>query len=141
MIRDELKQRSIDALKARDKETRALLGGIIARFLEVEKSEGFTEWTDEAQRDVVGKYVKSLRSSFEALPPGELADRYGAELALLEPYLPQTLDEAATRALVEPLAAKANGRLGPFLGMVMKAYKGQVDPATVRAGTSPAPPS
>lgn len=132
MIRDELKQKSIAALRARDKETRALLGGIIARFLEVEKSEGFTEWTEQAQRDVVGKYVKSLRSSFEALPDGDLARRYEAELALLEPYLPQLLDEAATRALVAPLAEKANGRLGPFMGMVMKAHKGSLDPALVR---------
>ena len=132
MIRDELKQKSIDALRARDKETRALLGGIIARFLEIEKSEGFTEWTEDSQRDVVGKYAKSLRGSLEALPDGELAQRYAAELALLEVYLPQTMDEAATRALVAPLAERANGRLGPFMGMVMKAHKGQVDPALVR---------
>ncbi len=133
MIRDELKQKSIEALKARDKETRALLGGIIARFLEIEKSGDFTEWTDASQREVVAKYVKSLRSSMESLPGGELADRYKKELDLLEPFLPQTLDAAATRALVEPLAARANGRLGAFMGMVLKAHKGQVDAALVRS--------
>jgi uncharacterized protein len=132
MIRDDLKQKSITALKARDKQTRAMLGGILAKFLEIEKSGSFTEWTEQAQQDVVSKYVKSLKGSMESLPPGELADKYAVELALLEPYLPQLLDEAATRALIEPLAARANGRLGPFMGMVMKAHKGQVDPGTVR---------
>lgn len=132
MIKDELKQKSIAALKARDKETRALLGGIIARFMEIEKSGDFTEWTDASQREVVAKYVKSLRSSMDSLPPGELVDKYAAEVAILEPYLPQTLDEAATRDLVAPFAEKANGRLGPFMGMVMKGHKGQVDAGLVR---------
>jgi uncharacterized protein YqeY len=56
---------------------------------------------------------------------------FRAEIGLLEPYLPQLLDEAATRELVTPLAEGARN-LGMFMGSVMKAHKGKVDPALVR---------
>ena len=53
MIRDELKQKSIQALKAGDRGTRAALGGVISAFLDAEKSAGFTGWTEEAERELL----------------------------------------------------------------------------------------
>ncbi len=132
MILDDLKLQSITALKARDRETRELLGGVIAKFLEVEKSGNFTEWTEQAQRDLVASYVKQLSSSLDALKGTDLAAKYQTEIDLLSPYMPQLMDEAATRELVTPFAERANGRLGPFIGMVMKGHKGKVDPGLVR---------
>jgi len=133
MIRDELKSKSIAALKAGDKGTRTALSGVLSRFLEVEKSGDFDGWTDEAERALISKYCKSLQSSLGDLGDSPLADGYRAEIALLEPYLPQMLDEAATRALVEPLLDQTGGRLGPLIGRVMKTHKGKVDPGLVRA--------
>lgn len=132
MILDDLKKQSIAALKARDRETRELLGGVIAKFLEVEKSGAFTGWSEQSQRDLVAAHVKQLSSSLDSLAGTDLAVKYQAEIDLLAPYMPQLLDEAATRALVAPFAERANGRLGPFIGMVMKGHKGDVDPALVR---------
>ncbi len=132
MIREDIKARSIAALKARDSATRSRLGGILARFLEVEKSAGFDGWTESKEQEIVAKYVKQLSASLEAMKGSKVADGYAAEIALLDQYLPKMLDEAATRELVAPLAEQARG-LGQFMGLVMKAHKGKVDPRLVRA--------
>ena len=131
MIRDDLLKQSRAALKAGDKTTRQQLSSVLGKFIEAEKASGFEEWTDAAQQEVVAKHVKSLRTAIEQMKGGAVAEAYQAEIALLAPYLPQLLDEAATRALVEPIAANAKG-IGPFMGMVMKDHKGKVDPALVR---------
>jgi len=131
MIREQLKARSVEALKAGDKETRALLTGVISRFLEEEKGSNFKGFTEESERALVSSYVKTLKSALDQLAGSELAERYQAEISLLEPYMPQLLDEAATRELVAPLAEGARN-LGMFMGSVMKSHKGKVDPGLVR---------
>jgi uncharacterized protein len=131
MIRDELLKKSRAALKAGDKVTRQQLSSVLGKFIEAEKAKGFDKWTDAVEQEVVSKHVKGLRTAIEQMKGGAVADAYAVEIALLEPYLPQLLDEAATRALVEPIVARAKG-IGPFMGMVMKDHKGKVDPALVR---------
>jgi len=131
MVREELKRRSIEALRARDAETRSMLTGVLAKFTEEEKVEGFKGWTPDAEREVVEKYVKSLEKALAQIPAGHLADQYRKEVDLLRPYLPERLGEAQTRALIAPLAAQAKG-LGQFMGLVMKQHKGQVDPELVK---------
>ena len=131
MVREELKAKSIAALKARDKETRARLSGVLAEFTATEKEAGFKGWTEEAERTLVAKYVKRLKSTLKELEGTDLGASYAAEVALLDPYLPQLLDEAATRALVEPLVGQVNG-IGPLMGRIMKTHKGKVDPGLVR---------
>ena len=131
MIRDEIKAKSIAALKAGDKETRSLLSGVLGRFGEEEKSAGFGGWSEEGERQLVASYVKSLKGSIEAMKGSDLAAKYQAEIDLLADYLPQLLDETATRALVEPLIAEC-GAIGQLMGRVMKEHKGKVDPGLVR---------
>ena len=131
MIRDDIKARSIAALRARDSLTRSRLGGILAAFLEIEKSGDFDGWTDAKQQEVVAKYCKQLTASLEAMKGSTVAEGYAAEIALLAPYLPTLLDAAATRELIAPLAEGARG-LGQFMGLVMKAHKGEVDARIVR---------
>ena len=84
MIRDEIKAKSIAALKAGDKETRSLLSGVLGRFGEEEKSSGFGGWSEDAERKLVASYVKSLKSSMEAMKGSDLAAKYQAEIDLLE---------------------------------------------------------
>jgi uncharacterized protein YqeY len=131
MIREQLKEKSIAALRSGDKQTRSQLIGILARFLDEEKSANFKGFTEQSERALVSSYVKMLKGGLEQLSEGELADSYRVEISLLEPYLPQLLDEAATRELVTPLAEAAHN-LGMFMGSVMKTHKGKVDPALVR---------
>ena len=131
MVREELKAMSIKALKARDKETRARLSGVLAEFTSAEKDGKFKGWTEEAERTLVAKYVKRLKGSLSELEGTDLGASYAAEIALLEPFTPQLLDEAATRALVEPLVGQVKG-IGPLMGRIMKTHRGKVDPALVR---------
>jgi uncharacterized protein YqeY len=131
MVRDELKRMSIDALKRKDMVTRTRLSGVLARFLEEEKSGNHAGWTDESERAVVSKYVKTLEASLGELGGTPLAQAYQAEIDLLRPFLPQVMDEAATRALVHSLAPNVKG-LGQLMGLVMKEHKGKVDAGLVR---------
>lgn len=131
MIREEIKAKSIAALRAGDKSTRSLLSGILGRFSEVEKSAGFSGWTEDGERKVVAAYVKSLKGSIDMMAGSDLAAAYQSEVDLRAPYLPQVLDEAATRALVEGLVPECGG-LGQLMGRVMKDHKGKVDGGLVR---------
>ena len=131
-IRDELKAWSIAALRARDAVTRSRLVGILARFTEVEKEQAFDGWTEDKERAIVAAYVKQLKGALGDLKGTALAESYQAEIDLLDPFLPKLLDRDATRALVAPLAEQARS-IGQFMGLVMKAHKGTVDPSTVRA--------
>lgn len=130
-IKDEIKARSITALKARDKETRAALSGVLAVFLETEKSGKFEAWTDAAQQAIVASYVKKLKAALTELRPGDVYDSYVFEIGLLDEYLPTMLSRGETLAIVEPLATNAKS-LGHLMGMVMKDYKGKVDGKLVR---------
>ena len=132
MIREDIMRRSKEALRARDRETRSALSSILGRFTEKEKSPGFTEWSDEAELAVVKTYVKGLKKSIDMMAGTDVAAQYQKEVNLLVQYMPKTMSEGEIRSLIEPLAAKANGKLGPFMGMVMKQYKGQVDASVVK---------
>jgi len=131
MVREQIKAMSIQALRDRDKVTRARLSGVLADFTAREKDADFTGWTEQSEREIVGRYSKRLLSSLKDLKGTELGDSYEAEAALLEPFGPQLLDEAATRALLEPLVGKVKG-VGPVMGRIMKTHKGLVDPSLVR---------
>lgn len=131
MVRDELKALSIAALKSGDKETRGLLSGMLAKFLEVEKSGKFEAWTEQAQQDLVAAHIKQLAGSLKMLEGTDLAAQYQKEIDLLAPFGPQLMDEAATRAILEPLIGQVSG-VGPVMGRVMSQHKGKVDPALVR---------
>jgi uncharacterized protein YqeY len=130
-IKDEIKARSITALKARDKATRTALSGILAMFLEAEKSGRFEGWTDAAQQAIVASYVKKLKAALTELRPGDVYDSYVFEIGLLDEYLPKLLSREETLAIVEPLAGVAKS-LGQLMGMVMKDHKGKVDGKLVR---------
>ena len=131
MIQDELRLRSREALKAGDKDKRLALSSILGKFGEAEKTARFDGWSEEAERALIASHVKGLKQAVDQMKSGPVVEQYLKEIVLLEPYLPQLLDEAATRALVEPIAANARA-LGQFIGMVMKEHKGKVDPVLVR---------
>lgn len=132
MLKDEFQAKTREALKARDAETRKIMGNILAKLLEVEKSEGFKGWTPELEADTVRSYIKSLQKSIEAMPGSPMAQAYEAEIAVLQAYLPQMMSLEETLAIAGPYAEKANGKLGPFMGQLLKDHKGKVDAALAR---------
>ena len=90
---------------------------------------------------MIGAYRKQLQ---KALVEYEKAGDRGAqqaaqlrfEIAFCERYLPQTMDEAALRALVQERIATLGindaKQVGRLMGDVMKSHKGQVEAADVK---------
>ncbi|MEC8493612.1 MAG: GatB/YqeY domain-containing protein [Planctomycetota bacterium] len=83
---------------------------------------------------VVRRGVKSRKDSAQQYRDAgrdELADKEEAEIAVLEGYLPQMLDEAATIAAVEAAIAETGASekcdLGKVMKAVMAAHRGLVD--------------
>jgi uncharacterized protein YqeY len=83
---------------------------------------------------VLSRAVKTRRDSiteYEAGGRGDAADKERAEIAIIERYLPQPLDEAALREAITALAAEVGATSKRDMGKVMKAlgerYKGRYD--------------
>ncbi|MEM9803410.1 MAG: GatB/YqeY domain-containing protein [Planctomycetota bacterium] len=111
------------AMKAGDVLRRETLRMLIAGL----KNERIDKGSDLDESEVLGvvrRGVKSRRDSAEqyrdAARP-ELAEKEEAEIAVLEGYLPQMLDEAATAALVQAAIAETGAAGKADIGKVMKA--------------------
>ncbi|MBP7669445.1 MAG: GatB/YqeY domain-containing protein [Candidatus Eisenbacteria bacterium] len=141
-IPHEIDERYKEAMKARDARTVSALRMAKARMKQhqIDARVG-GELSDDDARQVLATYVKQLH---KAIPEFEKAGEAGREkvadlrfeISVLEPYLPHFLDEAATRAIVTQVVTDLGKpplqRSGMVIGQIMKAHKGQVDPALVR---------
>lgn len=117
-LSDELKA----AMRERDEVRREALRMVLAaaknRRIELGR-----ELEDVDVVAVLRKAVKSRRDSAEqyrAAGRTELAEREEAEIAALEPWLPGQLDEAATRAAAEAIAAELGLASKKDMGRLMK---------------------
>ena len=121
------------AIRARDEVTMATLRMVLAAITnaEVAGKEARVLSDDEVVTVLAGE-AKRRREAAEAFAQGgapDRAEREQAELAVIQLYLPEALDEAALRALVEQAIAEAaaTGRTGPqAMGSVMKTLQPQV---------------
>jgi len=131
-----------DAMKRRDANELALLRMVKSRFqLKLSEKGVAGPLTDEMALDIIQTYVKQLSKS---IPEFEKAGERGVdkiahirfEIDYQQPFLPQMMDEAATRKLVEALIAELGlsqpGDIGRLMGAVMKNNKGQVDPGLTK---------
>ena len=90
------------------------------------------ELSDDDVVTVLGREAKKRREAAEAYDGAsrpELADRERAELAVIQGYLPQALDEAEVRAIIDDAVAQvtATGATGgAAMGQVMKLVQPQV---------------
>jgi uncharacterized protein YqeY len=103
----------------------------------IEKRE---ELTDDEALTVVSREVKKLKDSIESFTAAsrdDLKDKAEAELALLQQYLPEQLDEAALEQIVKDkireLGAESPKDIGRVTGAVMQAVKGQAAGGQVSA--------
>ncbi len=99
------------------------------------------ELPDAEVRRIVGAYVKQLKKSVPEFEKGGEAARDAIEqirfeIDYLEPFAPQLLDEAQTRALVERVVAEMGKppvqKSGMVMGRIMKAHGDEVDAQLVR---------
>jgi len=127
------------AMKAGDKDRLKVLRLILAAVKQVEV-DSREELDDASVLGVLEKMVKQRRDSVEQYTKGgreDLAAIETAEIAVIETYLPEQLDEASIDALVEAAIEETGAESIRDMGKVMAAIKskaaGQVDMGIVGA--------
>ena len=129
MLRDDIKAETVTAMKAKDKERTAALRLIGAKIkdrdIELRTSSKQVD-DDEMIIEVLQKMAKQRRESITMFDDGgrtELADQERAELAIIEEFLPQMMDEAATRAAIEEAKVTTGADSIKDMGKVMGELK------------------
>ena len=133
MIRDDIKQAQIAAMKSGDKEARAAIGLIQAavknRDIEARTGnapEPGTPGDDALVVEVLQKMVKQRRESIDMYRKGgreELAAAEEAEVAVIERFLPQQMSEDETRAAIETIKTELGAGGMKDMGRVMAELK------------------
>ena len=129
MLRDDLKQAQITAMKGGDKERLAALRLILARVKDrdIEQRTAARPMEDDALIiDTLQKMAKQRRESIEMYEKGgreELAAIERGELAVIEEFLPRQMDEGETRAAIGAIKAELGASGLKDMGRVMAELK------------------
>ena len=134
MIRDDVKTALVSAMKSGDKDQvgtlRMLSSAIKNRDIEArapQSREGKAPDSDDALIvEVLQKMIKQRRESIEMFVKGgrqELADKEAAEVAVIERFLPQQMDEAQTRAAIDAIKAEIGAEGMMDMGRLMAELK------------------
>lgn len=129
------------AMKAKDQDKLRVLRSLKAKLMEKEISErkdGEANISDEQAVEVLMKASKQRKESIEQFEKGDrpdLADNEKKELALIEEYLPEMMDEEEVRAIVQEkikaLGATGPAHMGKVMGPLMGQLKGKADGSLV----------
>ncbi|WP_418320761.1 GatB/YqeY domain-containing protein [Piscinibacter sakaiensis] len=124
-LKDRITEDMKTAMRAKDAPRLLAIRGLLAACKQKEVDERIS-LDDNAVIAIVDKLVKQRKDSIAQFTAGgrsDLADKEKAELAVLEAYLPQRLDEQAIAAEVAAVVAEL-GATGPSdMGKVMAAVK------------------
>ena len=129
MLRDDLKQAQISAMKGGDKERLSAVRLILAKVKDrdIEQRTAVKPMEDDALIiDTLQKMAKQRRESIEMYEKGgrkELAAIERGELAVIEEFLPRQMDEDETRAAIEAIKAELGASGLKDMGRVMAELK------------------
>ncbi|QZH74749.1 MAG: GatB/YqeY domain-containing protein [Erythrobacter sp.] len=129
MLRDQIKAETLTAMKAGDKTRVAALRLIAAKIKDrdiEERVKASTGDDDAMVIDVLQKMAKQRRESIVMFEDGgrqELAEQEKGELAVIEEFLPQQMDEAETKAAIEAIKAELGAGGMKDMGRVMAELK------------------
>ena len=129
MLRDDLKQAQITAMKAGDKARLAAVRLVLAKLKDrdIEQRTAAKPMEDDALViDTLQKMAKQRRESIEMYEKGgreELAAVERGELAVIEEFLPRQMDEAETKAAIEAIKAELGASGMKDMGRVMGELK------------------
>ncbi len=128
MLRDDIKTETVTAMKAKDKERTAALRLISAKIKDRDiELRGKEAGDDDAMViDVLQKMAKQRRESIQMYEEGgrtELAEQEKTELAVIEEFLPQQMDEAETKAAIEQIKTETGAEGMKDMGRVMGELK------------------
>jgi uncharacterized protein YqeY len=128
------------AMRAKDKPTLNAIRSVQAEVATAKSAPGFSGEVDDAlYQSTIATYVRRIRKSkdeYDAMGErgAEQAAKLGFEIDYLSRYLPTTLDEDATRVLIEQIieesGADASTPVGRVIGAVMRSGQ-DVDGALV----------
>jgi hypothetical protein len=129
MIRDDIKQALVTAMKAREPEKTAAIRLIQSALKnrDIELRTGTAPADDDVLVvDVLNKMVKQRRESIEMFEKGnrpELAAAEGVELAVIEGFLPKRMTEDETIAAIDAIKAEVGATGVKDMGKVMAELK------------------
>lgn len=133
MLIDEIKSANIEAMKARDNTSRAVLSIVLTKYKlqEVElKSQG-KEIGDAELLSIIQKVIKELedeKAGYLKVNNQERADNVSKQMEVISSYLPKQLSEEEIKKIIDSLQDKS-------VPSVMKHFKmnyaGQVDMSLV----------
>lgn len=140
-----IKESILDDLKTAMKQKKAdrlrVLRSLKAKILEKEISErkgGEGEISDEQVVEVLMKAAKQRKESIDQFEEGgreDLADKEKAELAIIEEFLPEMMDEDEVRNVVkkqiEAMGASDMSDMGKVMGPLMGKLKGKAEGSMV----------
>ena len=128
-LRDEVTAALKTAMLAKDAARVSALRLVTAKLKDVDiaaRPKGVDKVPDEEIIGMLRSMVKSRRESVEMYRQGnreELAAREEAEIAVIETFLPQQMDDAATAAAVDAAVAETGAASIKDMGKVMAALK------------------
>ena len=134
MIRDDIKQAQVAAMKAGDKPRLAALRLILAKLKDrdIELRTATAPADDDVTVvEVLQKMAKQRRESIQLYRQGnreELAAAEEAELAVIEEFLPARMGEAETRAAIAGIKAELGASSLKDMGKVMAELKARHGP-------------
>lgn len=129
MIREQIKQAQIDAMKGGDKQRLAAVRLILAKLKDrdIELRTAAQKPDDDAiVVEVLQKMAKQRRESITLYTEGnreELAEQERQELAVIESFLPQQLSDDETRAAIGAIVGELGASSIKDMGRVMAELK------------------
>ena len=149
MLRDKLNDAMKEAMRARDQAALGTIRLILAKLKDVDiaaRTEASREGVAEDKiLSMMQGMIKQRNESIKKKKKGnraDLADKEKAEIAVIERFLPQQMDEAAVAAAVREAVAAAGATSVKDMGGVMAAlkakYAGQMDFAKASAAVKKA---
>ena len=143
MIRDEIKNALVTALKGGDKDSTATIrliqSAIKNRDIELRTASQAPD-DDLLVTEVLQKMIKQRRESVDLYRKGnreELAAKEEAEIAVIERFLPAQMSEdeakAAIQAIISELGASSMKDMGKVMGEVRARHASSIEPARASA--------
>ena len=129
----------VAAMKSKDADTLSTLRMLKAALMEAKTRKARDEvLSSDDEVEVLQRYVKKRRESIEELTKlgrHELVAREEEEIVVTSRYLPQPLDEATLRGVVQEAIANTGASgprdMGKVIGLVMAQVKGRAEGSTV----------
>src|SRR3974377_2343552 len=132
MIREKLTEALKEAMRAKAEATtttiRMINAAIKQKDIDVARARGDERISEDEILNLLQSLIKSRRESIELYKQGgrqDLVSKEEAEIAIIEKFLPQQLNEEETKAAIREIVASAGASSVKDMGKVMAALKTQ----------------